>query len=244
MKNLCFKTSILASFLFLLTFETQAQVTLDLGARVGINFSGVSINEEVDTLNNGTLKSPVFNFVLQFGIANKFFIQPELSFIRKGDLIDMTEEIDLGLFGTSEFKVYRKEMLRYVEIPVLLKYGFAAPPGVDLQVYAGPSFGFLKKRTVEGEVSFTAGTESQRNSLDEETDLDNNEDYNTTEIGLLIGGTLRAKAGPGKFSFDIRLATGLTSYTNFKDDAGNPVDSKNKYTTISVGYILPLVGPK
>ena len=63
MKNFCLKASIITSFALILTFGSQAQVTLDFGARAGINLSGVSVNEAIDTVNTGTLKSPVFNFL-------------------------------------------------------------------------------------------------------------------------------------------------------------------------------------
>lgn len=228
-------------------FEVNAQVEVHVGARFGINLTGISINDAVDTVNTSTLKTGTLNFVAELRFGNRFSIQSELAFLKKGDKIDETIDIDLGSLAQGNIRILREEKMQYLEIPVLLKYDFVPEKLFDVQLYAGTTFGFLQSRTVVGSVVSTfnspdgaGGTETTKETVDlnEITNIDTDPSINKTEIGLLLGGALRVDAGPGRITLDVRLGTGLTPYQEYKDDNGVDIKAVNKNTAISLGYLF------
>ena len=221
MKNSIFKATLFSLALLFSFIHAKAQVSIEAGVGAGVTFSGIAVNDELDTLLTKSLVSPSFHAVAEFGFFEKVFVQTELTFIQKGYRI----EYDEILPGLGSLLADTKDQYNYIEIPVLLKFDFNDDPDIDLQLYLGPTFGFLQKRTIEG-----------TNFFGEET-IGTTETILESDIGGVIGGTARGKAGPGKFYIDLRLGTG---FSNFLENSG--LEISNQWTNISLGYMFPLIG--
>lgn len=109
---------IVAIFVMCFAFSMQAQ-KLDLGLKIGANFSNLSDASHLNFKNKTGLVAGAF---LSIG-SGKFAVQPELLYSQQG------AKTDLGDFD-----------LDYITVPVMFKFYIIENL---LNVQAGPQFGFL-----------------------------------------------------------------------------------------------------
>lgn len=107
--------------------NTQAQ-SIDLGIKVGANFSNINDAKSLDMSNKTGLVAGAF---AAFGF-NKWAIQPEVLYSQQG------AKTDIGDFD-----------LDYVNIPVIFKYYII---GNFLNLQVGPQFGFLTHDSFKDQV--------------------------------------------------------------------------------------------
>ena len=172
---------------------------------VGIRLGGNVANLSTDL--DGFDPSSRFNFTIgAFGIfdigSGPLKLQPEINFEGKG-----AKTSDPNAPGL-EFK----QKLGYLTIPVFLDFYFA---GDKLFLQAGPYFGFLLNADLN--VSGSLGTLGG----------DNKDDFNSTDIGLGIGGGVDL----GRVDFTLRYMLGLNNISAVDD-----VSTKTRTFNISVGF--------
>lgn len=211
-------------FLCCFSLSMMGQVTLEVGARAGFSLNGASVNgNSVDLQDEGasqvTLLSGSLNGLVEFGIADKVFIQPEIGITQKGWRFGEDET----LLGDN----FYAERLTYRDIPVLLKVRVAYNEDQLITVYAGPSFNrLLKARTEEAGEKY-------------EHDLESGDIYNTSELGIVFGASAKGNiTGIGRIVLDARLTSGGTPYKTLVEN-GTEFPFTNWALNFSLGFTLP-----
>jgi hypothetical protein len=163
--------------------SAQAQVLPKFGVKAGLNYSTFNNTDNVD-YKPGLLAGVYANIKVP---ASPMAIQPEVLYAQYGANIDQTD---------AYFRV------NYIQVPVLLKFGFDTP-GVKPNVYFGPYVGFNVKSTIKN------GDGS----------LNLNDQVKDTDFGVAVG----AGVDISKFNIELRYTAGLKNVanSNFNDDAKN-----------------------
>ncbi len=122
---------ILLALLIVLSGSIQAQTTVSVGARAGLNIANFSYDPD---LQNGVTKSSRTGFkfggALQIGFVPMFALQVEPMFATGGSEIS-------GPGGKATFKT------SFIEIPVLLKFNIPVAGSVTPYAFVGPNIAFI-----------------------------------------------------------------------------------------------------
>lgn len=119
-------------FILFFVLNSNAQ-EIDLGVKLGVNFSSI---DDVTEFDNKTGFTGGAFFMIKF---NNFGIQPELLYSQQGATLNI-DDIDL----------------EYINVPLMFKYYIAG--GLNLQV--GPQFGFLVTDNIEDSIEDSFKTTS------------------------------------------------------------------------------------
>lgn len=179
--------TICSLFLFTvaITSQTKAQVLPEFGLKGGWNYSTFNDTDGVE-YSSGFLIGGYLNFKIP---ASPVSIQPEVLYAQYGAAAENAD---------FEFNV------DYVQIPVLLKFGFDIPAApVRPNVHFGPYMGINTKAEV-------ANNDGSFNLADDAKD---------TTFGVVVGGGVDIS----KFRLGLRYTAGLTNVAddNFNDSAKN-----------------------
>jgi hypothetical protein len=149
---------------------------------------------------------------LKFGIGTALYLQPEVLYTQKGAKYSATVD------GT-DVKVTMK--LDYVEVPVLLKYGFegASASSITPNLFAGPAVAFKASSKVKAEAG----------SVSAEADASG---FKSVDFGLCFGGGLDFAVGENTMGLDVRYTLGLSSI----DDSATSADVKNGAWMVTASY--------
>lgn len=167
--------------LFLLFTSQLSADNFRLGFKTGINSS--TIVADWDYLEE--YKKPKGGFIagLSFGMgsAQKFEFQPELLFSQKG--IRFSDDDDALYFKFS-----------YFEIPLLFKWNYGTEEAAVRGFFNfGPYTSFL--------LNSEMGDDQSSDNIEEE--------FKPVDAGLIVGGGIGIKAGPGRILVDLRYSLGM-----------------------------------
>ena len=139
------------------------------GLKLGVDMA--KIHTSIDALNEylGTKTGFTGGAFLTYNISRRFALQPEVLYVTKG------AKKGIFIFNVSW-------NLNYIEIPVLLKYGFATNGRTKPNLFVGPALGIL----TSANVSFIGTSYDVKSAM------------KTTDIGLVFGGGFDHKS----FTFD------------------------------------------
>jgi hypothetical protein len=182
------------------------------GVMGGINLSEINAsgNESLNVAFTDKTE-PVGGAFLDFDVADSLSIRLEGLLSTKGS------RFELG-------SIDRRIRLRYVEVPVMLRYAAPAGRPVQLHLAAGPYAAYLIGATSEG---------------DGEPRLDRDEAFETLDVGWVIG----LGIGLGRASVDLRYSGGVTDIAAQPDlggmvpsSAGGRVKYRNRGFTLVGAY--------
>jgi len=144
-------------------------------------------------------------------INEMFAVQTEFLFSMKG--ADLGEKVRTDEFGNIIETSSVREVLNYLEIPVLGKLSVLPQSCVKPNLFAGPSFAL--KLSGKHKVG------------SQETDIEYLKD---TDYGLVLGGGVDFELGQGQLTVDARYTLGLAKIY----DSG--MDVKNRVISVMLGY--------
>ncbi|WP_319503575.1 porin family protein [uncultured Draconibacterium sp.] len=124
------KRFLFASLFVLIASIGFAQPVFDLGIKAGMHYSNMSLDGDFD-LSSDAITKMHWGAFGRVGF-NKFYIQPEVYFSKKGG--DLSYE-PLDMVGGFDYK--------NVDVPLLLGYKLVKTPVIDFRVMAGPVFSFV-----------------------------------------------------------------------------------------------------
>ncbi len=154
---------------------------------------------------------------------NKFLaLQPEFLYTRKGFKRDykVVDQVNT---------VYLK--LNYLELPVLLR--LLIPAGtVTPNVYAGPAIATRVK--IEG---YTV-IDGEKTDFTKQQDFAYNNNVRIFDIGLVMGGGIDIKIGPGSILIDFRYIMGLRKVWFGSNVNQNIPTEKNSVISFLLGYAI------
>ncbi|QIA08714.1 porin family protein [Draconibacterium halophilum] len=128
------KRFLFASILMLFTTISFAQPVFDLGLKAGVHYSNMSLDGEFD-LNSDAITKVHWGAFGRVGF-NRFYVQPEVYFSKKGGDLSYDDPTDLiSLSGGFDYK--------NIDVPVLLGYKLIKSSMVDFRIMAGPVFSFV-----------------------------------------------------------------------------------------------------
>ncbi len=188
------KLTKIVSLLFLIagfSIQVNAQSLPEFGVKGGLNYSTFNDTEDVE-YKTGFLVGGYANFKIP---ASPMSVQPEILFAQYGADVEDSD---------ATFVV------NYIQVPVLLKFGFDTP-GAKPNVYFGPYMNFNTKAEIEN-------NDGALNLEDSAKD---------TEYGVVVGAGLDVS----KLRLGLRYTAGLT---NVADDDFND-SAKNGAIALTIG---------
>lgn len=192
---------IFALAIFSTSAIAQEKAPMTKGIKVGFNMAKFTGDDASYDDGNGTMVEPKFKTGFAFGgflgfeLGEAVTLQPELLYTMKGVKY---EELGVTIKGKST----------YLEVPVLIKYGFTTAGSTKPNLYFGPYMAFELSSDVEGEIG----------GMSAEVEVGNTK---STDFGLVIGGGLDFAAGSSTVVIDFRYSLGLTKL------AGDEVEPLN-----------------
>lgn len=192
-KNRSFKTIIIMVLFLVVSSHVTA---FELGLKFGINQHTLAFSH--DRLQSGFESHSDFiaGAFLNFSISKDFSLQPEIYISRKGSI---RKELT-----SLEDTYYYKYQISSIDIPLLLKYSIPLKGRIQPFLYFGPFVGFKRKATFLRIIDH--GEEEQ---FGEREDI--NEYINSSDYGLVLGGSLEYRVCFGKLILDIRYNLGMAN---------------------------------
>lgn len=183
------KSAIVLGLILLLAIGANAQDEetglTGMGVKVGLNMSNMYGDDVEGTdmkLDFGVGAFLTYNFMAQFAV------QPEVLYMRKGS-------------KEEAFGVTAKWSIDYIEIPVLLKYGFPMEGKIKPSLFAGPAVAFImsSKFKVENE------------------EIDAKDGMKSMDIGIVFGGGLSYQLTSVALTLDVRYTLGMTKFVDHEE---------------------------
>jgi hypothetical protein len=185
--------------LLLATTSIIAQPKLGVGVKAGVNIAnqkGTGLDYEVD---NKSIAGFVAGGYVHYFFSDAAAIQIEILFSQKGS-------------DWSEIDLSGKDILNYLEIPLLIRYQI-----IDLlNIHAGPQFGFML---------------SSKTKYDDGYEEDASTYFKSSDVGLAIGAELNL---PFRVNITVRYIIGLSNIAT--EEFGNTW--KNNVFQATVGFRL------
>lgn len=199
----------LVSLVLLLGSVAFSAQEISYGLKAGLNVANFSLsNDEMGDYDSRM--SFHVGAVLEWGITDKFAIQPELLYSSVGAKDEYTED---------EATIKTTAVIDYLSIPVMAKYYVA--DGFSLEL--GPQLGILLSAKGKYEASFDGETESET--------IDMKDNFESIDFGAGLGAGYKMENG---LLFNARYVLGLS---NVIKDSGDEW-GKNNVFQFSVGYIF------
>lgn len=205
------KSSILAIVLLLLTVPVFAQISF--GLKGGVNVAEFSLKEQGATVPQSTVNGFTLGAVVEIGITDNIFIQPEAIFLQKGS------ELNTSITGLTT-------NVNYLDIPVLLKIKLINTDLLNINLLGGPSLGLA----LNGEET-TAGGQTVDINFGGENGL------KRFDLGINAGGGVGINLGSIGIFGDVRYLFGVS---DISEDANREI--KNKGLNLSVGLMFKIFG--
>lgn len=212
-------------------FSAKAQETT-WGIRGGLNLSKVS-NKYTGPIDDGGSKSDYegnfknrvgfhLGVILDWGLCERFYIQPGLFFTTRGAKIEGSEE-GVGL----EMKIHTS----YLQLPILASYRIPLTDYIQWQINAGPYLAY----GLGGKTKLAVGPNSMEGdsfgSLDKKDTEEVRGGLKRFDAGLSFGTGISIRKMYFGLSYDLGLA-------NIADKAqwGSDYKIRNRNCAVTVGY--------
>jgi len=226
-----------------------SQEKISLGFKAGINIPGIGINSRNPVIDGfKTRLAPCCGIVLEAGLNNRWSLLNEvnyatLSFGKNGSqVIPVSAYAGLGLssIGNLYANFNSKIDLKYVEVPLMVKYYVYQNPKTNFFVNGGVFAGILFKSNVKTDGRGNVYTDAAHQnplfpfqiSLKQEQDL--SERIQPINFGLQFGAGFTWEGELGEFFINLNGNTGLINIQESSDDGAN----KTKEATITAGYLF------
>ncbi len=205
------KSSILTIALLLLMIPTYAQISF--GLKGGVNVAEFSFKDQGTTIPQSSINGFTFGAVLEIGITDNIFIQPEAVFIQKGS------ELNTSITGLTT-------NVNYLDIPLLLKIKLLNSKLLNINLLGGPSFGLA----LNGEEAITGGQTIDVNFGGEDG-------LKRFDLGINAGGGVGVNLGSIGVFGDIRYLFGVSDISE-----GANREIKNRGLNLSIGLMFKILG--
>ena len=245
------RTILLAAALF--TFgaaRAQVSVIPKAGLTLARQHFGEHPNSMYTRKNNKNITgfTAGVGFQVPVGKNNRFSFQPELLYVQKGSRLKYSGEYqvitigDPNLDDDGSVQINSKDVVNYLEIPVLGRVGFGSGQ-FKCFVTAGPSVGYALNGRYAWKTSPQFDGHSEGRILyKKEPENNNGSDqyrdparYNRVDVGIQAGAGCGLAAGPGVLQLEARYGFGLTPSFKGGTDA-------NRVLAFTLGYAVPLGG--
>lgn len=202
------KKSILTILFIAMTITMFANNPIRFGVIAGIN-SNKTTNEDVNSTGS------TFGVLSEIPVVNNFYICPGIQVTQK------TSALSYKTYHNTYELSAERAVIKYLEIPLNVKFKFNTENSIPLFITAGPTFSYGLKGTVK-----TDNWES-KNVYANETVFD----LNRFDFGL------GASVGAELFKH-VQISLGYNMGTDSVSKLDCNLKSKNRTTTLSVAYVF------
>ena len=210
----------LFSMILILLFfsnQTASGEKINFGLKYGFNISGHwSAKEKIedDSVKLRFTDGILFGAMARFSISDFFKLQPELLYIQKGSIQEVTTP------GSPIGTIKVNYDLQYIEIPLVLKLYFLKGKGSIQPTFSlGPYYAFLIK-----------GAYTVSNIFIGSTKLDIDE-LKSSDMGVLFGSGVEFKKEKMEFSIQYRYSMGFVDL-DLPTGPGAPTVAMRNYSYI------------
>lgn len=191
-----------------------APANAQIGFRIGANLANASISDD----DEGTFKmKPGISAGVFYQIqSGSLTIQPEINFAQQGT------KFEVDFLGSS---VESKITMNYIQVPILVKYGFGDMEKLNFFVQAGPYVG-LGIGNAKSETCVDGG-DCETDDIEYGSD---DEQIKNPDFGAQLGAGVNINKN---ISIDVRYVLGLANLVN---DSVDSESWKNNAINIGVGY--------
>ncbi len=200
-------------FLGLLLWAALASAQLSIGGRAGINFAGADIRP-LEGVELGSEAGLLAGALLEIGLGNNFFIQPEATYLRRG------YSAERSILGNNIITKTEVE-INYLDLGGLLKAKFG-----ERSFAAYLAAGAFYSQALDGQVTTSSS------GIEVTSDIDFEGEYERSDINLSFGGGLQI----GILFLDIRYLIGLEDI----EPRDPELEIKNRGLGLSAGLLFQL----
>ena len=195
---------------------SNAENKFSFGPKAGINSSSFRGSEA----NNFDSKVGFFaGGFCDFELTNHFMLQMEILYTTKGAQKEYTDSFSAGAEQFSNTTITQKYDLKYIEVPLLIKYKPFKGSNVDFNLFAGPSIA----KKLNGQYKEEGGPDP------EQTGLRDLEELEEIDVGFILGGGIGIPIGHNQIIIDIRYDLGYTNSLKVKH-------IKNSVASLTLGF--------
>lgn len=224
---------ILKSLLILLIANVAIAQKIKIGTKGSLNFSNVTkFNLADNLLPDFNLRTSGSGAIFaEIPISPDFSFRPEVGYLERGSKlanISLGDYIDNQFLG-SLLSVDAKIVLKYIDVPFLMKYKFAQTPNGHAYVLFGPGVGFKIDESLR--LDLLGGTIP--------VDLPLNLNYNTVDFSGHVGLGYKFGLSDKVNAFiETKYQHGFTNVV--KDIGFIDTKTKNRGFGISAGISIPI----
>lgn len=217
----------------------------EFGARLGANFSTISVANAWNDVDHRWIPGRVLGAVVVYNINDDFSVVSEMLHITSGAKFNYNYYPDESR-SSDATNAHWKEIYSNIQIPILAKFKF----GETYQFYGvlGPYFNYnlggryknvWPDNELKGKIRFG-------DSPDNYSGYDwylNKDYYRRFDVGMYIGAGVQRKLGPGNLAIDLRFGLGFldtnkSANPNTQNEGYKPY--KNRNISISAAYTFPV----
>ena len=245
-------STIICIYSFIAQIQGQTPPKLSLGFKAGTNTPGLSVNSS-DPVIDGykTVLEPLYGMVLETGLNKKWSILTEFNYTALGITKNGSQVVPQSTYAGYEFgtltlpaHVYAnfdsKIVLKYFEVPIMLKYSLYENKQLNFYVNGGPSVGILLngnvntsgKGKIYSDVAHTKEIAPFNFSFVQQKNL--TDWFNSLNLELQLGTGFSYKSNIGEFFVNLEGNVGLMRIQANSGDGSN----NTKAMTLAVGYLF------
>ena len=200
-----------------------------VGPKAGINFShaqavGLSFGIRPDIKWKAGGQAGIIG---EYRFNEMFSVFAEVNYTEKGFITSAKYDFDIQNFDLP-IGVQAEMRLRYIDVPLMVKYTVYRNDAMRAYVSGGAYFGY----GINGNLKTQARILLDFNLTNTPINLAN-KSFDRTEFGAAIGGGIELNAGPGKFIIDARYSH---AYNPLVDDFIVDVRLRNRGFSLGLGY--------
>jgi hypothetical protein len=209
-----------------LSFLTAQKVAL--GARAGMMWNNVVSNSLSNTIDFKTISTSSIGLVADVALTNNIAFHPELNYTEKGFKTNIGK--DLTLLGVQlPLGANASTVVKYVDMPLTIKYKFGNTEGVNFYAMAGPTLGYALSGKLETSAKVIIDFKIASTPINLAS-----QNYTRFEVGGIVGAGMNVPVGNGNFYVDARYTR------SFQDVYEVPVIGakvRNSGFGIGLGYL-------
>ena len=197
------KSIFLATAFSLIILSMSYAQNVAFGARASIMWNNVLSPNLSNTLNFNTISTSSIGLVADVKLTDALAFHPELNYTEKGFKTDVGK--DLTLLGVQlPVGARASTVVKYVDMPLALKYNFGNTEGVHFYAMAGPTLGYALSGMLETSAKVIIDFKIASTPINL-----NSQNYKRFEVGGVVGGGLSIPVGNGNFYMDARYTRGF-----------------------------------
>ncbi len=227
------KRILFVTLAMMLVFASYTKAQINFGAEIGANLANSSWGTLEATQSSTSITSFHVGPIVEFNIADGFYLQSGLLLSGKGgELDEVKSDVIFGITYTRTSVVKMSPL--YLEIPINAMYKVDLN-GAFLQVYAGPYLGL----GLGGKFSYSSITTAGNNnpvSTDTTWSIRYGSDSTSSDMKMLdFGVNVGVGVEYNNFLFKVQYGLGLANLSN---STVSTSAFKNAVIGISVGYMF------